>query len=106
MSLGTLTVTQVKKSAHTNLFIDDVSVPGDGAYPTGGTAAFTTSLRAITKDQREVLSIVDQGANATYYPVYDKANDKLKIFVRATGVEVANAVDLSATTFKLCVMSF
>jgi hypothetical protein len=104
--IGAITVSKnAIKKASSVLYVQDISFAGDGAYPTGGTAGFQASVRAITGDQREIVVVDDVGAIAGFYAVYDKANDKLKVFVRTTGVEVANATDLSGTTFKLCVLA-
>lgn len=86
------------------VFIDTVKFAGDGAYPTGGTVDFEGSLRTRVGDNREVMS-VEPGPCGLYVPVYDKENDKLKVFVRTTGVEVGNGVDLSGTFFVMTVTS-
>jgi hypothetical protein len=107
MALGTLTVSASSGgAASTPVFRDHVSVPGDSAYPTNGTA-FLAAFQAATgvKSTRVIDVVHDVGGIAGYYPCYDKANGKLKIFVRTTGVEVANTTDLSGTTFKLLVES-
>ncbi len=105
MALGAATITQQgQKRPSAPLFADVLAFNGDGAYPSGGTAAFQAYVRAALGDNREVLAVVDCAPNATYYPVYDKTNDKLKVYVRATGVENATA-DISAQAFKVLVIS-
>jgi hypothetical protein len=104
--LSTLTVVANKMAKQTGvLYVDIISFAGDGVYPTGGTAAFKTTFQTLTKTSREPVFIEDVGGVAGTYLVYDQANDKLKAFVRTTGVEVANGVDLSGSTFKIAVVS-
>lgn len=104
MALGTITLAD---KASRPIFYDHISVPGDGSYPTGGTVDFEGSFQAATgvKGGREVDAVIDVGGDASTYLLYNKATDKLMAFVRTTGVEVANAVNLSGTTFKLLVIS-
>ncbi len=109
MALGTMTLNEKAiASGSCPSFQEDFSFPGDGAYPTGGTVGFQALVRAATgvKEARTVQAVVDISGGATYYPVYDRANDKLKVFVRATGVEVADTTNLSATTFRVLVLSW
>jgi hypothetical protein len=86
------------------LFVDRVTLVGDALYPTAGTVGFAAALKALRGDSREIVSVVDEGV-ATNSIQYDKTNDKLLCYVRATGLQVANNVDLSGTTFKLVVTS-
>jgi hypothetical protein len=103
MALGALVVVE-SVASDGPLFVDRVTLVGDGAYPTNGSAGLAAKLKAAKKDGREIVSVVDEGIATNKYE-YDKANDKIKAFVRATGVEVANAVDLSGQTLKLCITS-
>lgn len=105
MALGTMTWNEHGGEAPSKpRFIDRLSFAGDSAYPTGGTAAFEDSYQAKIGQRRKVLSVKSEDCGA-YGVVYDRANDKLKVIVLATGVEVANATDLSATTFVVVVES-
>lgn len=106
MALGTLTHTsQNARSGLDVVFHDEVTLVGDASYPTGGTAGFQAAMRALTKDQREILAVIPIGAQgaAGRMPVWDKANGKLMMFNGAS--EVANATDLSAITYRLLVIS-
>lgn len=103
MALGTVTSVSAT-AAQGPVFTDRLTVVGDSSYPTGGTAGLAAALKALRKDQRDIVSVVDEGV-ATNKIEYDKANDKLLCYVRATGAQVANATDLSGTTFKICVTS-
>lgn len=106
MAIGAITVNETEGAAPSApLFVDDLQFAGDGAYPTGGTADFEGSVQAKLKQGRTVLGVIDIKGVAGHYPVYDRATDKLLMFVRTTGVEVANGVDLSGTTFRILVIS-
>lgn len=66
----------------------------DDSYPTGG-EAITAATFGLTF--LNFLIIQDKGGSAVL-AAWDQTNSKIKAYVRTTGVEVANAVDLSATT--------
>lgn len=105
MALGALSkVANGQMGTTLPLIAGTLKFAGDNAYPTGGTAAFQAKVRALYNDSREVLGVVANDCGA-YRPVYDKTNDKLMVFVNATGAEVGNGVDLSGTTFNLVVLA-
>lgn len=85
-------------------FLDRVTFAGP-AYVTNGVAGFKTALNAITKDSRTPLAVVMQDSAGAYTVGYDQTNDKLKFFSVQTHAEVANATDLSGTTFTVLVIS-
>ena len=62
----------------------------DSSYPTGGESLSIT-------DVEYVHTLIPGRAGANTF-AYDKANNKVLAYVATTGVEVANAVDLSAQT--------
>lgn len=103
MALGTITVETkagFKPSAPDPVL--DLSFAGDSDYRTGGTATFQALVRAKAADQQiEVLGVVDILCVATHYAVYDKANDKLLVFVRTTGLEAADHADLHLVAFRV-----
>lgn len=105
MALGVLTLTsnEIAKPSAT-LYVDEISFAGDSAYPTNGTAGFQALFQALVKCGRTVIAVIDITGAADYL-VYDTANDKLKAFVRSTGLEVGNGVDTSGITFKVAVLS-
>jgi len=91
------------------MFADLLSFDGDAAYPTGGTAGFQASFRtAIGGKTREVVSVIGQDCGG-FVPVYDKTNDKLKVFKQSGAdgalAEVANNADLHASAFHVLVLS-
>lgn len=92
------------------IFVDQVSFAGEVSYPTGGMLGLQTLLRAEFKDERTVLGFVandcggyvaqfvpSTGAVKVYYGNFDAADGPL--------IEVPNATDLSAVTFRLLVIS-
>jgi hypothetical protein len=84
---------------------DLIHFPGDGAYPTGGTGGFEAYVKDALglEGSFDLVGIVPQDCGA-YTVVYDRTNDKLKAIVLATGVEVAAATNLAATTFNVIVI--
>jgi len=111
MAIGAITV--VEKSAARGPFNADlISFAADGAYPTGGTAAFQAAVRAaLGKGAVEILAVIPQDCGG-YHPCYDKANDKLKAYYSdldavADGpdIQVPNATNLAAVTFVVLVIS-
>ncbi len=104
-ALGTVTVLE-KAEAVGPLFVDRVSVVGDADYATNGTAGLLAAMKAKRGTSNlNLLSVEDETANSTYYLAYDHAADKLKAFVRATGLEVAAGTDLHGTTFILAILA-
>jgi len=110
MALGTITVpaTGDSKGGGFPVFFDRISFAGDGAYPTGGTASFQAAFREKVSGNREILAVIPEDCGG-YVPVYDKTNDKLKVYeqtnvVTSPLIETATA-DLSGTTFNLVIIS-
>ena len=86
-------------------FFIRVSFPGDGAYPSDGTPDFQAFLRAAVDGRAvEIIDIIP-GDCGGYIPVYDKTNDKLKVYEQtdtatAPLIETATS-NLSGSTFNL-----
>lgn len=111
MAIGTITKDEAAAGVGP-VFFDRISFAADGSYPTGGTAAFQAAVQAKTGVGRAIVAIIPQDCGG-YVPVYDQANDKLKVYYgdydpAAAGpmVEVPNATNLSAVTFNLVVISY
>lgn len=104
MAIGTITVV-ASTYERGGQFTDTISFAGDASYPTNGTATFQTSFRTAVSATRVIDGVEGNGLNGGYECIYDKAADKLLTVVKSSGVETANAVDLSGTTFKLKVRS-
>lgn len=105
MALGAMT-SNVETAARGPIFIDDVSQVGDAAYPTGGSLGMAAKLKALRKDGRVILDVKSY-VSGGYHVQYNASADTLKVFTGTTGVdaEVANATDLSGTTFKFVITS-
>lgn len=111
MAIGAITVLE-KSHAGGPLRADLISFAADGSYPTGGTAAFEASVRAaLDVGAVDVLGVCPQDCGG-YQVVYDRANDKLKVYQGdndnasdAPGVQVPNTTNLAAVTFVLLVLS-
>lgn len=103
MALGTITV--VKSHAAVGpVFFDSISFPGDGSYPTGG-SDLLTPFKLKFGETREIIGILNADCG-TNLPIYDKGNEKLMMRnLASSGAEIANAVDQSATTMKILVIS-
>lgn len=110
MALGAFTVgSQGGKAASAPLRVVPLSFAGDGAYAAGGTAAFEDSVQAELEENVTVLGVIGQDCGG-YVPVYDRTNDKLKVYEQtnvATSplIETATA-NLSGTTFNLLVLCY
>jgi hypothetical protein len=108
-ALGTvaLTASEILRSS-TPSFVDKITVVGDAAYPAGGTAGLRAALRALTKDTREPLYLVDMLTNGGYVSRYDHTNDKILLFKgngAAVLVEETATTNTSGTTFSYMVVS-
>jgi uncharacterized protein YqjF (DUF2071 family) len=106
MALGNLT--RVKQSGQKEgpIFHDLVTLAGDAAYASGGSAGFLAKYRALSgRKGAEILAVVDQSQPDTLSALeYDHTNDKLFARVRTTGVESAVS-DQSAVTYRLLVIA-
>ena len=76
--------------AHRDLKMVPITIAFDNSYPTGGEAFSFSGVNHI-------VNVMIEPAGA-YTFVYDYTNDKIQVFVSATGLEVADATDLSALT--------
>jgi len=66
----------------------------DASYTTGG-YAITPAQAGFTTNIRNILCGLALLGATYYYAFWDRANGKLKFIVASTGVETANAVNLS-----------
>ena len=108
MSFGTFTQgNEAGKSPSDPVFHCAFTMVGDAAYPTGGTLGFAAALSAAYPNRSfSATSIIAARGGATgYVAEYLPATDALKVYVRTTGVEVANTTDLSAVTFDMYVVA-
>lgn len=106
MSLGAFTVANEIGRKGGPLSMARLTIVGDASYPTGGTPDFAALVAtALGITGIEIEAVIHQGpVTADFAVAYDKANDKLTARVISTGAQVANAVDLSGTTFEVLVI--
>lgn len=113
MALGTPTL--ARKVLQGPIRADRLTFAGDGAYPAGGTVAFTDfykdALAAADASSpgREILAIVQVDVSG-YVLRYDDANDKLMVFEAnsdaADGpLQESSTANLSGVTFSVIVLS-
>lgn len=108
MSIGTPTTTPAESTTGDRVYYDAISFAGDDAYVTGGTPDFDSVVQAALGDGRNVIGVIsgDCGDHEVkYVPDAGATEGKLMVFLRSTGAEVANAADLSGTTFNVTVIS-
>lgn len=105
MALGTPTIRD-NADAYSQLFCTVLTVAGDSAYPTGGTASFgafmRTALAAQKKGDIDVVAAYGYAAGGSYVAFYDAQNDKL-VVLDGTLAQPSAATDLSASSFVLTV---
>lgn len=103
MALGTITVVE-QMAAQGPLFMDRVTIVGDDAYASGGSAGVEAAFQAAVGSEREIVGIINDDSNGDALLQYDHANDKLLVRLISTGAESAVS-DQSGTTYKLTVIS-
>lgn len=112
MALSTISIVN-KDDAAGDVRFDRLKFNGDGAYPTNGTATFSTIFKTAmgeTYGSLTVLGIIPQ-VTGGYTVEWDRTTDKLKMFYGNTdsadgpNIEVPNTTDLSAVVFELIVIS-
>ena len=120
MSLGTIEpVSNDLKGAQPSapLFAIRVTFLGDDDYTTNGTVGFQetvrddieTFMKALVdhnvrgRSNVEIIAVVSDDCGL-WEVTYDKDNDLLKAWVKSTGVEAANALDMSGTTFNVTLL--
>jgi hypothetical protein len=106
MALGNLTRVTQTGQKEGPVFHDLVTLLGDAAYASGGSAGFLAKYRALTgRAGAVIVGVVDQSQPDTLSALeYDHTNDKLFARVRTTGVESAVS-DQSAVTYRLLVIA-
>lgn len=105
MALGTATAgAEAGKAPGAPTFLAFLSFPGDSSYPTGGTLAFQAYVRAALGGRAvTVLGVIPQDCGI-YRPMYLPGTGALMVRTMADGTQVANATNLSATTFNVLVV--
>jgi len=103
MALGAITVVE-RVASQGPVFYDRVTIVGDGAYASGGSAGFEALFRAAVGSDRTIVGLVGEFDGTINSLEYDHANDKLFVRVRATGVESAVS-DQSGNTYRALIIS-
>lgn len=110
MALGAMTVVEAAK-APGPIRHDVISLAGESSYVTGGTVIGDALNTALGIKGYKPLAVVAVDC-AGYIPALDIATGKLKVYrgdnangAAAPAVEVAAAVNLSAVTFVIMVIS-
>lgn len=90
------------------LFALMVEHAGDSAYTTGGSLAYQAFLSTELGRNIQIVHVTGYGYTAgalTHICEYVPATDALRVYVVATGAEVAAAANQSALTFRLTVLA-
>lgn len=103
MALGTFTIAD-SVAAEGPVFTDRCTVLGVNPYVAGGLTGLLAKYQAAKKGSHAIVSVQGESENGLYHAEYVHATDKLFVRVLATGVE-AGAIDLSAVTFGLTIVS-
>ena len=94
-------------SAHGPVKFTKFSFTGPSSYATSGVTGLAAGLKTIIKTDPTILMLVQEGPGNAYTLQYDSATDKLMVYDLATPfAQVANAVDLSAVTFRVTAISY
>ncbi len=106
MALGAM-VSNSAAAAQGPIFFDTVTLIGDASYPTGGSTGLQAKLQTLRGDGRVIIAVTSADGLGNVLQ-YDATSDHLKVYLQDAGGalgEVANAVDLSGTTFKIVIIS-
>jgi hypothetical protein len=111
MALGTITKRKASQVGQESMGVAVISVVGDSAYPTGGSASFEDKVQtALGMGSIELYGVTALDAKG-YQVAWDRTNDKLKVYRGDNDnagdgpmVEVPNTTDLSGVTFELTVI--
>lgn len=105
MSIGAVTLgTKAGDAEFRSIALVKVSMPGDTAYPTGGTLLVGAAIAAALGTAVTILGIIPQDCGG-FVPAYLPATDALKVYEQS-GVddtaldEVDATTDLHTTTFN------
>lgn len=102
--IGTLDFTQFRAQdgSHTKRRIQGVYTPPNaeaGGYPSGGDPLGGADIGLGQLHEMDLGPGVTAGG-VLYQPVYDYVNNKVRVFVGTTGLEVGTGVDISTVSFR------
>lgn len=104
MALGTMTLVESKQVAQGPLFVDRVTLVGDGSYSSGGTTGLKAKLQALTKDQRVPFLVCSE--NNAELVQYNVATEKLLAYAQDGGGDFGEVSGSQAgVTYVLTVWS-
>lgn len=83
-------------------FVDRFRVQGDTSYPTGG---YELKLDEELPGKTVIQAFANPQVANDWGFSYDRASDKLIVFVISTGAQVGSGVDLAAMDTELVVIS-
>lgn len=75
-----------------------------GTYVTGGYADFQTFVRTILGTKVTMVDAWMTMPGGAFYAYWDQTNDKLKLYVASTGIEVGNGVACDNTNLEMTVI--
>lgn len=106
MALGTATVnSEPRKAASAPLRLVSMDIPGDGSYPSGGTAGFAAYVASAMGETAVSIAFVMPRVDFGDYEVlYDADDDKLRVKANSTDTQVSG--DQSSVTYKLWVLVY
>lgn len=88
-------------------FLTPVSFAGEASYPTGGMLGLAASLKTLVKDNRAIKAIIPISC-AGYMVTWEASTSAVKVWhfdndagADGPAIEVLNATNLSAVTFKV-----
>lgn len=88
------------------IFMDQVEVPGDASYATGG-YTLDSFFESLVEETRTIKNVMGFGTNGTTKVDvrWVSSTSKLMVVSTTTGAQIANATDLSGYTFYLTIFS-
>lgn len=104
MAIGTLTLVEKVEASGGPLIVARCNMVGVASYATGGNTGLLAALQALLGRAVDIISVRSEGSNGDDVIEYVHSSDKVFHRVMSTGLEVANATDLSATTYGLCII--
>lgn len=105
MAFGTMTLVSSEQVAQGPVFLDRVTLVGNGSYSSGGNTGVKAALQALTKDGRvPYLVVAEDGKGFTVS--YDVPTEKLLVYEQdGTGAQAEVSGSQSAFTYKLGIFS-